>query len=235
MQIARYFDVIYNGLSIALLLALAIALIRGLLLARRDSAADTAHGRGVALVAFGTALALSGGLVADGFLKSSPWFQQVRFGFYFVGFGLLVVGTMMVIRAAASGRSRRWRTLPFALLGLFVASLAVSVPLVTIRSTFVLNQYQEQVQVPVYWLPMLVPTAAGAIALFVVAVGAARRSRARAVCVGVFEALIFIGLLRESELLPDLGDPLVNLLVSFVPFVIGGIVLAVGAGIRSKA
>ena len=235
MQIARYFDAIYNGLSIALLLALAIAVIRGLLLARSDSPSDRSHGRGAALVAFGTALALSGGLVADGFLKSSPWFQQVRFGFYFLGFALLVVGTMMVIRGATLGRGPRWRALPFALLGLFVASLAVSVPLVTIPSTFVLNKFQEQVQLPIYWLPMLVSTAAGAVVLFVVAASAARRSRARAICVGVFEGLIFLGLLRESELLPDLGDPLVNLLVSFVPFVVGGIVLAVGAGISSRA
>jgi hypothetical protein len=231
MNIERYFDVIYNALSVAFLLALAVAVIRGLLLGRpRTANPDRWHGRGAAIAAFGTGLALAGGLVADNFLQDNALFQQVRFGIYFIGFALVVLGTMFIIRAAVASRAGAFRRLPAVVLVLFVISLAVSIPFLCIPSTFVLNQNHEQVQLAVYWLPLLVPSASGAIALFITAAGSG--SRARVILVGLFEALLFLGLLRESEILPDLGDPLVNLSVSFIPFVLGGIAVAIGAGMR---
>jgi len=231
MNIERYFDVIYNALSIAFLLALAVATVRGLVLGRlRNPDFDRWHGRGSALAAFGTGLALAGGLIADNFLQASELFQQVRFGIYFVGFVLVVLGTMFVIRAAVGSRTGALRRLSVVLLVLFVISLAISIPFLCIPSTFVLNRNHEQVQLAVYWLPLLVPSAVGAIVLFVAGAGSA--PRARVILVGLFETLLFLGLLRESEILPDLGDPLVNLSVSFIPFVLGGIAVAIGAGIR---
>lgn len=233
MNIERYFDVIYNAISVAFLIALAIAVLRGLLLTRREfTAVDRLHGRGVALAAFGTGLALAGGLIADGFLQDSAWFQQVRFGIYFVGFALAVVGTIAVLRAAVGERSSFGRVLPGALAGLFVASLLVSVPLLTIPSTFVLNHDREQVQLAVYWLPLLVATGLGAA--FVLITSTRSTARARVIWFAVFEALLFLGLLREAEIVPDLGDPLVNLGVSFVPFLLGGIAAAIAAGMRAR-
>ena len=232
-NLERYFDVIYNAISIAFLVALAIAVLRGCLLGRhRFDALDRLHGRGSALAAFGTALALAGGLLADGFLQDSEWFQQVRFGIYFVGFALAVIGISWVLRSAIAERPGLRRFLPRILMGLFVVSLVVSIPFLTIPSTFELNRYHEQVQLVVYWTPLLVASAAGAVTLFVAAVGSP--APARVVWVGLFEALLFLGLLREAEILPDLGDPLVNLSVSFVPFFIGGVAVAIGAGMRRR-
>ncbi|MDB5203955.1 MAG: hypothetical protein JWQ27_3364, partial [Ferruginibacter sp.] len=129
MNIERYFDVIYNALSVAFLLSLAVAVIRGLLLGRpRTANPDRWHGRGAAIAALGTGLALAGGLVADNFLQDSALFQQVRFGIYFIGFALVVLGTMFIIRAAVASRAGALRRLPAVVLVLFVISLAVSIP-----------------------------------------------------------------------------------------------------------
>jgi hypothetical protein len=233
VNLERYFDVIYNAISIAFLVALAIAVLRGRLLGRwKFDELDRLHGRGSALAAFGTALALAGGLVADGFLQDSAWFQQVRFGIYFVGFALAVIGVSWILRSAVAERTDFRRLLPRILIGLFVVSLVVSIPFLTIPSTFELNRYHEQVQLVVYWTPLLVASGVGAVTLFVAAVGSP--TSARVIWVGLFEALLFLGLLREAEILPDLGDPLVNLSVSFVPFFVGGVAVAVGAGMHKR-
>ena len=182
-------------------------MVRGIVAGRgANPGPDRLHGRGAALAACGTALALAGGLGADGFLKDSPAFQQVRFGIYFCGFDLVVLGTCWMLRAVSRERLSFRRVLPGALAGLFVAAVAVSIPF------------------------LLVASGVGAGFLAV----AATRSSApgRVILVAVFEALLFIGLLREAQIVPDLGDPLVNLLASFVPFLIGGIAIAIAAGMR---
>ncbi|QDP98132.1 hypothetical protein FOE78_21505 [Microlunatus elymi] len=173
MRIDQYFDVIYDLLGIALLCGLAIALVRGVVISRRHAVpADARHGRGVALIAFGTALAFGGGLFADAQLKDSRWFQQVRFGIYFLGFAFVVAGLVAVLRASLGpdGRgARRWSLLLWIL---YLASLVVAGILLVAPATFVLNQYGDQVQRPLYWAPLLIATASGAVAL-----GLARRGR----------------------------------------------------------
>ena len=92
-----------------------------------------------------------------------------------------------------------------------------------VPATFVLNRYGEQVQFPVYWAPMLALSGVGAVVLL-------RGRRSMEVdqpgrLLGVFDALVLLGLLRESGIIPDLGDGLVNLLVAFVPFTAAGAIL----------
>lgn len=226
MRLDRYFDTIYLGLNIAMLVALALAVVFGIIRAR---SAKPPRGLGAAAVilAVGTTVALAGGLIADAALKSSPWFQQVRFGAYYLGFAAIVIGTIRVMRSA--GDPQRARRLSRALAIAFLAAVVVGVVFVTVPATFVLNQYREQIQLTVYWIPMLVASAGGAAALIAVAPTVVAGVRFRVVLVAVFDALLFIGLLREAEIVPDLGDPLTNLLVSFVPFVLGAVGLAVAA------
>ena len=226
MRLDQYFDDIYLGLNIAMLVGLALAVIFGLVGTR---AADPSRRLwpAVSLIAVGTVVALAGGLVADAALKSSPWFQQVRFGAYYLGFAAVVIGTIVMIGATSdSGRARR---VGRALAVVFVASVIIGGVFVLVPATFVLNRYHEQIQLTVYWLPMLVAGAGGAVALIAVAPVVRAGTRFRVVLVAVFEALLFIGLLRESEIVPDLGDPLTNLLVAFVPFVVGAVCLAIAA------
>ena len=226
MRIAQYFDDIYLGLNIAMLVGLALAVVFGLI-GGRTADPSRRLWPAVALIAIGTAFALAGGLIADAALKSSPWFQQVRFGAYYLGFAAIVIGTIVVIGAV--GDSLRGRRLSRALAVVFVTTVIIGGVFVTVPATFVLNQYREQIQLAVYWLPMLVAGAGGAVALIAVAPVVSARTRFRVILVAAFEALLFLGLLREAEIVPDLGDPLTNLLVAFVPFVVGAVCLAIAA------
>ena len=45
----------------------------------------------------------------------------------------------------------------------------------------------------------------------------------------VFAALVLVGMLREATLIPASGDSLVDLLVAFVPFTMGGVCLLMSA------
>lgn len=227
MRLDQYFDDIYLGLNIAMLIGLAVAIVLGVIGGRNAENPFRSLWSRVAVIAVGTLVALAGGLIADAVLKSSPWFQQVRFGAYYLGFAAVVVGTIGVI--GAGGDTLRARRVGRALAVLFVAALAIGIIFVTVPATFVLNQYHEQIQLTVYWLPMLVAAAGGAVALIAIASMAAAGTRFRIILVAVFETLLFIGLLREAEIVPDLGDPLANLLVAFVPFVAGAVCLAIAA------
>jgi hypothetical protein len=223
MRIDHYFDAIYLGLNIGLLAGLALAVVFGAITWRTRTVLRTL-GAGVALIAIGTAVALAGGLIADAALRSSPWFQQVRFGTYYLGFTAVVAGTILAMRGTTD--SPRVRRIGHALAIVFLTAVGIGVAFVTIPSTFVLNQYREQIQLAVYWLPVLVATAGGCAALIATFLKAPAGTKARLVLVAVFEGLLFVGLLREAEILPDLGDPLTNLLVAFIPFVVGGGCLA---------
>ncbi len=230
----RYFDTIYYALTALLLLSLGYAALAGYRLYNSSASSLKGRARGITLAALGTALALLGGLYADTFLKSSPWFQQVRFASFYAGFALVTFGLdATAVAALQSGalplRRSRARLSRFILWALFLAPLALSVFYLLNPNTFVLNQAGVQVQLTVYWIPMLATTCAGAILLFFLAFGAdARGRRDYLVWIGAFAALIFIGLLRESLIIPDLGNPLTNLLAAFVPFVLAGICLCLG-------
>ena len=226
MHLDRYFDTIYLGLNVAMVIALIAAIVFGGVRRMRSRAvASRALGSGVILLAVGTAVALGGGLLADAALKSTPWFQQVRFGLYYLGFAGIVWGTVVILRACVATPSRSWITRVLVIA--YAAAVVIGAGFVGIPATFVLNQYGEQVQLVVYWLPLLVATAVGCIALLAAAAISTTLLTARLRLIAVFEGLLFVGLLRESLILPDLGDPLLNLLVSFVPFVIGAVLLAV--------
>ena len=220
MYIDRYFDLIYPTLNVLFVVGLAGAVILGVVQSRRATLpAERLLGRGGAISAVGTAITLAGGLFADALLKSSYWFQQVRFGIYFVGFALVIIGLNSIIRAAIGTREGNIARMPRLLAALFVICCAIAIVFLALPSTFVLNQYREQIQLPIYWLPLLVGSLAGSIMLFAVARSAGELRR-RATYAGVFAALLFFGLLREAGIIPDLGDPIVNLLISFIPFVV---------------
>jgi len=225
MQLDRYFDAIYVGLNIAMVGALLATVVFGALRRRSRSDAARAVGAGAALLAIGTAVALGGGLVADAVLKSSPWFQQVRFGLYYIGFAVIVWGTVAILRGCVRAP---WRIRISAALAIaYAVSVLIGAAFVCIPATFVLNQYREQVQLPVYWLPLLIASAGGSLALFAATALDQTLLTARLRLIAGFDGLLFLGLLRESQILPDLGDPLLNLLVSFVPFVVGAVLLAI--------
>lgn len=223
------YDVLYTALNLGLALGLAVSAAFGLLLAFKSRIpAERRRGAGTTWIAVGTAVALAGGLFADAALKSNPLFQQVRFGFYYAGFALVVLGTVLV--AGDRSAVQRWRTPSMLLVLAYGVSVVIAGVFVTVPATFVLNRYHEQVQLAGYWVPLLVATAGGTVTLLL----SSRRTRAAAPpwrlrLVAAFEALVLVGLLRESGIVPDLGDPVENLLIAFLPFVGGGVLLAVSS------
>lgn len=230
MQLEHYFDVIYYGLNALLLGSLVAVVILGAYRAR-SSAAPTgrALGLGFCLTAAGTIVALVGGLLTDALLRDSPLFQQARFGLYYVGFTILVIGTLTLLRGLPS---TRWMSRSLVLIS--IVALIIGVTFLAVPSTFVMNQFREQVQLVVYWVPMLVASGVGSVTLGLSTRADSGSTPRQLRLVAAFELLLFLGLLREAEIVPDLGDPLLNLYVSFVPFVLGGLllVLASALGLR---
>jgi hypothetical protein len=231
----RYFDVIYYALAGVILLAVGYSTLAGLELRRSSVPAFRGRALGIASAAVGIAVALLGGLFADAFLKGSLYFQQVRFAAYYVGFALITLGLNATARAAQEtaplpGYLARPNLSSLIVWSLFLVTLAVAVFYLVNPNTFILNKDGYQVQRVIYWVPLLTSTLAGATLLFMVAFGLkSRGKREYLVWIGTFSALVFFGLLRESEILPDLGDPLTNLLVAFVPFAVGSLCLSLGA------
>ena len=232
----QYFDRIYYALAVIILLALGYSAYTGFRRSTASTIEIRIQGMGIALAAIGTAIALVGGLLADSFLKTNSLFQQTRFFTYYVGFFLITFGLNQISRAAqkasaSPGEGRSQQDLTSLIFWFFFfVPLAISVFFLVNPQTFTINQFGVQVQKTIYWLPMLTTTLVGALLLAVFAFTLQNKNR-RALLFwsGAFSIFVFIGLLRESLILPDLGDPLANLLIAFVPFVIASVCLCLGA------
>jgi MFS family permease len=232
----RYFDVIYYSLAIGILLALAYSSISALYL-RRSSDHLTLRKRalGIIWIALGTAIALLGGLFADSFLKNSAYFQQVRFALYDAGFALIVLGftTILVASQVAYAMPRylsNTKQVRYLVWFLFLGAMVVSTFFLLDPITFIRNQFGFQTQQSIYFLPLLIAVFAGSVLLYLFALGIQERAgRSPLLWLAAYAVLVFVGLLRESLILPDLGDPLIDLLVAFVPFLLGSICLSLAA------
>jgi hypothetical protein len=213
-------------------LALTYATIAGLVLRGKSSTPfDRSRALGVNAAAIGTAIALASGLLSDSFLKSSSIFQQVRFASYYAGFALITFGLDAIVRTSQQTHSLPrflsiTRYSSFLIWGLFSVALVIAIYYLVNPATFIHNQYGFQVQRVVYWFPMLMTTFTGAVLIFLVASGMEIISeRSHLIWIGAFAAFVFVGLLKESLIIPGLGNPLTDLLAAFVPFVIGTLCL----------
>ncbi len=233
----RYFDLIYYTLSILILLFLGLAVTLSVGVTHKTQTPASAKAAlGIRVAAVGTVIALVGGLLADALLKNSTFFQQARFAGYYIGFALITWGLSRVGRQAQETQAlpklmanrTMTGTIPWAL---FLVTLAAALFYLLNPATFVRNPSGSQIQLVVYWIPMLTTSAVEAMVLIGLAL-AIKVSDWRAFLLwsGSFSALVFIGLLRESLILPDLGDPLSNLLAAFGPFAIGSLCLFLAAG-----
>jgi hypothetical protein len=232
----RYFDVIYYALSFGILLALGYSILVALNLRHKTRLLIfRQRAWGIILIALGTATALLGGLSADAFLKENAYFQQIRFALYDSGFALIMIGFTTIIAASQAAyplprylsNLKQVRLLAWFL---FLGALLVSAFYLIDPDTFVRNQSGFQTQRAIYFFPMLSVTFVGFAILFPVAFAIQKRNeRAPLIWLSAYAALVFVGLLRESLILPDLGNPLTNLLVAFVPFFIGSLSLGFSA------
>jgi hypothetical protein len=231
----RYFDLIYYTFGVLILVALTYSTFIALDL-RHGSAVLVFRKRalGIAFASIGTIIVLLAGFLANAFLKGSVYFQQATFACYYIGFALITFGLN-----ATAGATQKTYPLPKHLANtnfsglvvwcLFLGTLALSVFYLVNPKTFVFNQNGVQVQRVVYWIPMLATTFAGATLLFSLASQIKDKGEQKHLLwIGAYATLVFVGLLGESSILPDLGSPLTNLLVIFVPFTIGSFCLSFG-------
>lgn len=232
----RHFDLIYDMLCMLIGFVLAYATITGLKAFRTLPAGRTRRqASGIAEAAVGVAVALAGGLFADAMLKQSIYFQQVRFALYYLGFGLITLGTTKIVDAyrttGVQSSSFSRSTIPVWIVwACFTGPLVLAVVYLVDSRTFILNSAEMQVQRTIYWIPMLGATGSAAVVLVSETLRRKNRCDTKVLCwTAAFAALIFFGLLCESLILPDFGDPLSNLLVAFVPFALGSFCLDLGA------
>jgi MFS family permease len=239
-QMVQYYDVIYYGLAGGIFLALVYSVVTGnRIRVARSTTTIEERASGVVLLGLGTAIALLGGLLTDLLLKRSSLFQQARYALFYTGFAIITLGFTLIVKASDETPSRP-NYLPDsgllirAIWTLFVGSLVVSTFYLISPATYVFNQYGVQVQLVVYSIPLLVSSLAGATILFLIAfAGGDSGARPFLLWIGAYAALVFAGLLRESLVLPELGNPLANLLIVFIPFFCGCSCLSIG--VRSLA
>jgi hypothetical protein len=212
------FDLTYYGLSVLMLGMLGYTAVAGFVL-RHQLASPPARTEavGVSLAALGALLTLVSGVVFTELdragLIGDVLYQQAHFSLFYVGFGLILYGVMAI--------GRRWRVVLWA--G-FAAALVIAAAFLFNPSSYTFTAsgtHVHAVQLVVFYLTLFVVTVAG---VFLLPFRAAR-SRAHPVWFALFCAAILMGLLRESTILPTLGDPELDVLIAFVPFALGSFFL----------
>jgi hypothetical protein len=230
------FDATYRALSA--ITALVLLATAGCALLRRRRSADAA-GRSVALAVAITALAVEFVLVVgvgSNALRASTgdlFYQQAHFAAFYIGFGLVLAAVDALIAVARqtdlirrSGRA--WTAARLIGWGTFALAVTVACAFLVQAGALPGATGARVPQQAVFYLPVFV-----VLGLAVLALGGAAltdRGPLRAVCgwFAAFAALLFLGMLRESTILPSSGEPLVDLLVAFGPFTAASMCLLLG-------
>lgn len=149
-------------------------------------------------------------------------YLQVEFAASTVGCLLVLYGLDRVVFANGSaGDAKKARAVMWTIFaisaGIAMAYLLdpLTYPVTAVAGT------RHVAQEPVFYLPAFVTLVAGAaglpVAIFRMS-GGRSPERRHAAWVAAFFALGIAGVLKESDLIPSLGDPLLDMLVAFVPF-----------------
>jgi hypothetical protein len=234
------YDTMYAGFGIILVVILGAILGRSLRRATRASGTPPASDAACfALASGGTLLSVIVGFGLNALRTQigDLAFQQWHFGAFYVGFALVLVGIDRLgltphpetgVRTGA-----RWTVArSFAWAGFAGATvLAAGVLLVPSEYRVELRGDVRYVQLAVFYLPLVATLLVGLIALPMAAV-TTRTDPARRRSLWWFAAyagLMLLVVLREATVIASTGEPIVDLLVAFVPFTLGAICLFVAA------
>jgi hypothetical protein len=221
---SKYLDVIYYTMAVSILLFLSMVMVTDL--QQRKARVKV----GYFWAAIGMAVALVGGMFADLVLKNYAWFQQIRFSLYFLGFAIFQLGMVSIAETIVVDRAQpdRWnmRIMRIITWLIYTATVIIACFYLLNPKLFIFNQRGMQIQRIIYWLPMLVVSAGWSIGFFYLASIVNKKDR-QSTCVytGIACLMILIGLLKESLIIGELGQPLINLLFAFLPFLISSIFL----------
>jgi hypothetical protein len=237
MQITFLFDSLYYSLSVTMILVLIVATILGLKI--RSGITDANNRR----IALGTSLAALGALIIiaetvpllamyrdsllGGFL-----YQQLQFSIAYIGLGIVLYGIDITLLSKMQiGVKHSW--LRIFVLSIFFLALAFSSSHLFNPSTYAVTysgSVEHAAQQLVFWLPMFLTLIVGATAASVVFIRTSGTPlRPYAIWFALFFALILVGALRESTIIPSFGDPFTDLLVAFTPFVAGSFCILMSA------
>jgi hypothetical protein len=212
------FDLTYYGLSVIMLGMLGSTAVVGFALRPAlGTPGERNEALGVSLAALGALLTLVSGVV---FLEieraggiNDLLYQQAHFALFYVGFALVLYGVLAT--------SRRWDLplwLGFALTTILAAVFLFNPNSYTYAQSGARMHAAQQV---VFFLPLFYTTAAGVLLLPL----RAARARLHPMWFALCCAALLVGLLRESRLIPSLGDPELDLLMAFGPFVAAALCL----------
>jgi len=189
---------------------------------------------GTVLFALG-AIVTTVGVVLLSFLSRSgeidPFlYLQSEFLDIYFGFGLILSGIQFTVYAGGSKLASTFRALTWLT---FAASSTISAAFLLNRATYAVSFSGSTMHVAqqlVFWLPVFLTSCIGLVVLPVLALRAGDSGlRSHASLFAVSILLVLVGCLKESNLIPSSGDPLRDLLVSFVPFTTGSVILLLAA------
>jgi hypothetical protein len=237
------FDPTLYGLTALIAVVALCAAIFGLRAnARFTNPAQKGRAAGTGLVALGFAvivvteiafLVLMRAEIIGGYL-----YQQAQFSVAYAGSAMILYGVGRAAFAAIAQEGELSSVGPMAKLRqmmwiVFLVSVVVSAAYLFDPLTYTVTSVGGTPQVAqelVFWLPVFVTLAAGAIGMTVSSVRSRTAAvRRHAVWFSLFFFSVIFALLRESTIIPSSGDPLVDLLAAFVPFAVGSICMCMSA------
>jgi hypothetical protein len=197
-----------------------------------------ALGYAVVIIAAIVLLTLMRADVVNGFV-----YLQAEFGVAYVACAMILYGVDKAVfpmkeLANQLSDARREFGVRAAIWASFLVTLGIALAFLLNTSTYTVSStgsVQHVAQQGIFWLPAFFVVAVGAVSVPASAVrhsqGAIRR---QAIYLALFFLLVPIGMSKESNLIPSLGDPLLDMLVAFVPFTAASSCLLVGAAGLSK-
>jgi len=220
------FDTLYYALSAASIAILIYTIILGFEKRRKlaDSALRTQF-LGIAISASGFAVSIFTGVFLDTLTRMAIidqlLYQQLHFSIFYVGSAMILFGInsslSMVQGRISMTKNMILRHLQVILWAGFFATVVLSAfYLFTVH----VGPSHHVAQQPIFFLPVILITIIGIVGLPFMAFYSKGVLQKSLTWFGLSFFFLLIGALREATVIPSTGDPLADLLVAFLPFVI---------------
>lgn len=234
------FDLIYYTLAATIVLALGYTVLVGFKIRltlidklRRDQI------YGLSLAALGMGVSVIGGVLltdlSRGGRLNDVFYQQARFSISYIGAALILYGIDSAVSAARLTDpflrdERRWVLVRITVWTLFGAAIVIAAFYLFNSHTYTYTysgNRQNAVQQQVFYLPLFAANLAGVVLALLSLRSKDPFLRRHLIWVSLFPAFVVVGLLREAMIIPVLGNPLIDMLVAFIPFTLAAISLCV--------
>jgi hypothetical protein len=167
-------------------------------------------------------------------------YLQAEFSVVYLGCAFILLGMDRIVFAVrgqaellSNGRLRGESGLRLVLWIAFLVSVGIASAYLFDPATYTVTAVggtRHVSQEGVFWLPPFVTLLVGAIGASTFAlVSGEKATRMFASWLALFFAFEISGILRESNLIPSVGDPLADMLMAFVPLTVGSFCLAMSA------